>query len=130
MRILIIEDDPDMRRILQVRLEHRGHTVELMPSGFGSTNRVGGRGYDRPSVVILDGMLPGLSAPQLLAMWAQDESARDVPVLLFSAADEPLLQQWTALHPRCSALSKGVGVRALVEAVERLGAESPTRAPA
>ena len=121
MHVLLLDDDGDVLNIMQRMLEHRGHTVTVLKTPFGATNHVAGRGGRRPDVVVVDLMMPGLGGDALLAMWAADAMAREVPVILYSAADEETLRAVAVKHPRCTPLQKGVGMRALLDTLDRVG---------
>ena len=131
MHVLLLDDDGDMLKIMQRMLEHRGHTVTVLPSPFGATNHVAGRGNTRrPDAVVVDLMMPGLGGDALLSMWALDPAAREVPVILYSAADEETLKAVAQKHPRCTPLQKGVGMRTLLDMLENLNAQTGAgRAP-
>jgi DNA-binding response OmpR family regulator len=81
-RILVIEDDPSISRLLQLELEHRGFVV--------STEANGGRALDaieqiRPDVVILDILLPGMDGERILANLRR--SGANTPVIMLTARD-------------------------------------------
>jgi len=121
VHILIVDDDQDVCRILTLQVQRSGHTAEIMNSGFGVTNRVAGRGGNKPpDLLILDYMMPGLSGDKVLSVLAADAQAREVPVLLYSAADLRTLEECARLHPHCSVVQKGLGTKAVIAAVDTL----------
>lgn len=61
MRILIAEDDPVSRRLLENRLRHWGYEVEVTSDGSEAWAML--EREDRPAVAILDWMMPGLDGP-------------------------------------------------------------------
>ena len=83
-RILVVDDDEDIRGLLRALLERAGHEVTEAPDG-----RVGLRELFTvsPDLVILDVTMPGLDG------WTTLERIRevtDVPVLMLSARDAEL----------------------------------------
>ncbi|MBS3952620.1 MAG: response regulator transcription factor [Methylomicrobium sp.] len=56
-RILVIEDDPEIARILQINLADEGYTVELAADGETGLAKLLDQSYD---LLILDRMLPGI----------------------------------------------------------------------
>jgi DNA-binding response OmpR family regulator len=83
-RILVIDDDDDIRGLLRALLERAGHEVSDAPDG-----RAGLRDLyaGSPDLVILDVAMPGLDG------WATLERIRemtDVPVLMLTARDAEL----------------------------------------
>lgn len=62
-RILVIDDDESLRRVLQVQLEQCGYVVNSAASAQQSMGMLGARSYD---VVITDLKMPGVSGLELL----------------------------------------------------------------
>jgi CheY-like chemotaxis protein len=129
MRVLIVDDDADFRRILRGALERRSHEVSDVTSAFGLVNRVAGLvdgvQRPRPDVVVLDFMLPGLSGASALELLARDPRSAQVPVVLVSHNDIATLGPVAARHPRCGAVEKTGRMSAIVDAVESMGAGAP-----
>jgi len=78
-RILVVEDEPQLRNLLRLYLEREGHVVA--DAGDGATALAA---YDRDGadLVILDLMLPGMQGETVLESL---RAAGDVPVLITSA---------------------------------------------
>lgn len=57
MKVLVVEDEPKVARLIARGLAEEGHSVALSGSGPDALARVEAEPYD---VVVLDGMLPGL----------------------------------------------------------------------
>jgi DNA-binding response OmpR family regulator len=83
-RILVIDDDDDIRGLLRTLLERAGHEVSDAPDGRAGLRAL----YDgSPDLVILDVTMPGLDG------WTTLERIRevtDVPVLMLTARDAEL----------------------------------------
>jgi DNA-binding response OmpR family regulator len=54
-RILVVDDDPDIRRLLSVLLEGEGHGVESAPDGEKALEMISN---NDPDLVVLDVMMP------------------------------------------------------------------------
>jgi len=86
-RVLVVDDEPDIVALIVYHLAKAGYRV--------STAATGGDGLDaarreRPALVILDLMLPGLSGYDVLEQLRASESTRNVGVLMLTArVDEP-----------------------------------------
>ena len=89
-RILIIEDDPDMREIERTALTCGGHEVVLASNGKEGLRALEGR---RPCVILLDLMMPVMDGLTFLAERLRRRLGTDVPVLCVSAAGEEIVSQ-------------------------------------
>jgi DNA-binding response OmpR family regulator len=83
-RILFVEDDRSIARLVQLYLEQHGFVVRCFydgPSGLEAVAELD------PEVVILDIMLPGLDGVGLLKALRREENS--VPVIMLTARDTP-----------------------------------------
>lgn len=78
-RILIVEDEPQLRSLLRLYLEREGHRVTEAADGPAALAAFDAEGAD---LVILDLMLPGMQGETVLEAL---RDAGDVPVLITSA---------------------------------------------
>jgi two-component system OmpR family response regulator len=83
MRILVVEDEPDLARQLADTLQGAGYVVDVAHDGeeghfLGDTEP-----YD---AVVLDLGLPEMDGSKVLQQWRQD--GRDMPVLILTARDQ------------------------------------------
>ncbi|RJE90182.1 DNA-binding response regulator [Paenibacillus sp. 1011MAR3C5] len=81
-RILVVEDEAGIARILQLELEHEGYTVGVAHDGR--------KGYEMASsgewqLVLLDVMLPEMSGIEVLRLIRQ--AGNPVPIILLTARD-------------------------------------------
>jgi two-component system, sensor histidine kinase len=81
-RVLVIEDDSAVRRMLEVILEPAGYAVTAADSALGAMATVR---RVRPDVILLDLGLPYRSGSSLLAELKADADTAAVPVLVVSA---------------------------------------------
>jgi CheY-like chemotaxis protein len=83
MKVLVVDDDPDMRRLLSLALGHVGGMEVVTISGGGSI--VETTAADNFDAVVLDVMMPVLDGPQCLMLLRADESTRNIPVIFLTA---------------------------------------------
>jgi two-component system OmpR family response regulator len=81
MRILVVEDQPDLQRLLRACLEDESYAVDTAGNGVEGLAKALVWPYD---VIILDLMLPKLDGMSLLE---QLRERRSTPVLILSAKD-------------------------------------------
>lgn len=82
MRILIIEDDPQLIKVLALHLEHEGFLTDCVTNGTDAVYYVLQPVYD---IIILDRMLPGMDGLSLLKLIRENHI--HTPVILATAAD-------------------------------------------
>ncbi|MDO9455437.1 response regulator transcription factor [Nocardioides sp.] len=81
-RILVADDDDDMRLVLQIALEQQGHTVTLASNGTDALAVCLAGGID---FAMLDVTMPGLEGPEVVARVRADPEHQGLPILLVSA---------------------------------------------
>ena len=81
-RILLADDNADMRDYVRRLLEQNGYEVEAVGNGLTAIDAAQAR---RPDLVLTDVMMPGLDGFGLLRELRADVNLADVPVILLSA---------------------------------------------
>jgi two-component system OmpR family response regulator len=85
VRVLVIEDEPDLRRLLEQALREDGYAVDVAADGPTGLYKATTWDYD---ALVLDLMLPGLSGWDLLALLRRaGDTERRVPVLILTARE-------------------------------------------
>ncbi|HET9514779.1 MAG TPA: response regulator [Gemmatimonadales bacterium] len=84
-RILVVDDEPDITALVAYHLAKAGYRVTTAASGAEAL-RVARN--ERPDVVILDLMLPGVSGYDVLSELRSRDETRDVGVILLTARRE------------------------------------------
>nr|WP_149474456.1 response regulator transcription factor [Oceanobacillus polygoni] len=83
-RILLVDDDADMREILKLYLEKNGYAVFVAEDGIRALAVIEDV---NPELIILDVMMPNLDGFELLPIIRKNT---DVPVLMFSSIDDDM----------------------------------------
>lgn len=83
--VLIIEDDPDIAELVEYNLGREGFRVLHAPSGEAGLGLALSR---RPSLVLLDLMLPGMSGFDVCRQLKRREETRGIPVVMLTAKGE------------------------------------------
>ncbi len=81
-RVLVADDNADMRQYLARLLRAQGWRVVTAPDGLAALQAAR---LDRPDLVLADGMMPGLDGLALLRALRQDEALRTIPFILLTA---------------------------------------------
>jgi DNA-binding response OmpR family regulator len=81
--ILIVEDNEEMRYLLEFMLAREGFSVRCVPDGRAALSLVGTEPV--PDAVLLDVMLPFTSGHELIRHIRADHSWKDVPIIMLTA---------------------------------------------
>ena len=84
-RVLVVDDEPDIVALVAYHLAKAGFRVSTASTG---TDAVALALQERPSLIVLDLMLPGLSGFEVLERLRAEESTRQVAVLMLTARKE------------------------------------------
>jgi DNA-binding response OmpR family regulator len=83
--ILVVDDDPANRELLQRRLERQGYQVVVASDGQSALDRLR---TDPVDLILLDMLMPGLSGTDVLKRLKEDKALRNIPVIILSALDD------------------------------------------
>lgn len=84
--ILVVEDEMDIGRLLQMQLQQLGYAVDHVVSGEEALSLLNKKKY---AMVILDWMLPGLSGIEIIQLIRKMDTMKDVGVLMLTAKSDP-----------------------------------------
>ncbi len=82
-RVLVVDDEPYIARIIQLKLEHGPYRVELVEDGRRAVERL--RSDVAIDLVLLDIMMPQMSGLEVLAELRELPHRRDTPVIMLTA---------------------------------------------
>jgi CheY-like chemotaxis protein len=85
MRVLIVDDERHNRQLLEVMLAPEGYQLLTATSGEEALQVVG---RERPDLILLDVMMPGMDGYQVLGRIKADPATRHIPVILLTALDD------------------------------------------
>jgi two-component system, OmpR family, response regulator MtrA len=81
-RILVADDDEDIRMLVVMRLQHSGHEVEQAGDGATAVEQCRN---DAPDLVVLDLMMPGMNGLDACRTIRADPALARTPVILLTA---------------------------------------------
>ncbi len=131
-KILIVDDEPNMLRLLGLALDHEGYEIGVAQDADQALAKVQSA---TPDLIILDVMLPRVSGLELCARLRQLPQTANVPIIMLSAKGE--------VADKIAGLKAGADeyvvkpvdmaemvarVAALLERTRRLRAEQPEKA--
>ena len=81
-RVLVVDDDPVIVRLLEVNFEMEGFEVVTAVDGQDGIDKAKA---EQPDVVVSDVMMPKLNGLELAAALKGDDSTKHIPIVLLSA---------------------------------------------
>jgi DNA-binding response OmpR family regulator len=81
-RILVADDDVDIRELVEFKLSTLGHVVVTVGDGAAAIDACQS---DRPDLAVLDVMMPGVSGLDAIRAIRADPALADLPVILLTA---------------------------------------------
>jgi PAS domain S-box-containing protein len=82
MKILIVEDNPDDRKVLKFNLEHHGCEVIEASDGAEGLHLAN---VKKPDLIVSDALMPVMDGFQFLRAVKTDEVLKDIPFIFYSA---------------------------------------------
>ncbi len=86
-KVFIVEDEPDLRDTLTYNFENEGFTVKSFSNGESFLESLT---KNKPNLVILDLMLPGVSGLDVCRELRSDDNLNDIAVVMLTAKSEEI----------------------------------------
>ncbi len=92
-RVLVIDDEDDIRELCRVNLEFEGFDVIDAADGQAGLQQAA---RHRPDVIFLDLMMPGMDGWEVLQRLKEDDATAAIPVILLTArtGEEDQMRGW------------------------------------
>lgn len=116
-KILIVEDESDVRRLYAIGLNQRGFEVKLAANGAEAVERIAA---EKPDVILLDWVMPLMDGREVLSHLAETNGS--IPVIVISGQPAPPAE---GLDPRIRRwMVKPITIEDLVDEIEHPGTAS------
>jgi DNA-binding response OmpR family regulator len=119
--VLVVEDDPPLRRMVSLFLRAAGYRVRAAEDGSSGLALAQ---EERPDLVLLDLMLPELDGWEVLRRIKGDALTAAIPVLVLTASVDPRLTEQALRLGATRFLAKPIDSRLLVEHVDAVVGQS------
>ncbi len=86
-KILVVEDEQDLRQVLEYNLRQAGYEVLLAPTGSEGLRHAR---EQHPDLVLLDLMLPDLSGTEVCKQLKDHHATRGIPIVMVTARGEEI----------------------------------------
>ena len=111
LRVLVVEDEPNIRELVCLHLGLEGYTCEGLADGQDALRRTDTERFD---LLVLDVMLPGLDGVSVCRAVRRGDLNRDVPILMLTARSQESDKVIGLESGADDYLTKPFGVRELV----------------
>lgn len=113
-RVLIVDDEALVLRVLKLALERAGYEVESRPNGAAAYERILER---RPDVLITDIEMPKMTGEELCKRIHEELPDRKFPIFVATSVTAIQHRIWSESIPGLRFLEKPVSASKLIEAV-------------
>jgi two-component system phosphate regulon response regulator PhoB len=83
--IFVVEDEEEIQELVRYNLTKEGYAVTCIDSGEESLQRIP---RERPDLVVLDLMLPGVDGLEVCRSLKSNPATRDIPIIILTAKSE------------------------------------------
>jgi CheY-like chemotaxis protein len=95
-RIMVIDDDPQIRQMYKLALEMHGYEVVAEPDGEKALATLM-KDDHKPDLILLDIMMPNISGLNVLSMIKTEPATRNIKVIMLSALSDLSIKEKAAL---------------------------------
>jgi twitching motility two-component system response regulator PilH len=116
-KIMIVDDSPTERAVMERMLKKGGYEVVMVSSGEAAVER---SAAELPDVILMDVVMPGLNGFQATRLITREESTKHIPVIICSTKDADTDVIWGLRQGAKDYLVKPVNERELLEKIRLL----------
>jgi two-component system chemotaxis response regulator CheY len=113
---MLIEDNPIMRSALRDLLQLSGYTVMTASHGREALDRLGNAAVD---LIVTDFLMPEMNGLAFLESLRADERYQNFPVIMFTASNDPEVQDTAAAAGADAFLVRPVTIEALLTLIQQ-----------
>lgn len=116
--VLVVDDEPYIGRIIQLKLENGPYRVELVQDGRSALGRL--HSEDPIHLILLDIMMPHVSGLDVLAELRQIPHRRTTPVIMLTAKGHETDREQAALLGATDFLTKPFSPKKLLARIDEI----------
>ncbi len=117
-RVLVVDDEPYIGRIIQLKLEDGPYDVEVALDGRSALELL--RADEPIDVILLDIMMPHMSGLEVLAEMRQIEHRRDTPVIMLTGKGQEADRERAATLGATDFLTKPFSPKKLLARIDEI----------
>jgi len=115
-RILVVDDELHMIRVIKLFLERAGYKVETASNGQDALDSIM---LEPPDVLLTDINMPRMTGQQLCAELQKQLPERKFPIFVMTSMTDRENRDWTQKMPNTALLEKPVSMRMLIADLAR-----------
>jgi two-component system alkaline phosphatase synthesis response regulator PhoP len=117
-RVLVVDDEPYIGRIIQLKLEDGPYDVDVVLDGFSALDLL--RADDAIDLILLDIMMPHMSGLEVLAQMRQIQHRRDTPVIMLTGKGQEADRERAASLGATDFLTKPFSPKKLLARIDEI----------
>jgi len=114
-KLLLIDDDPRMRRLVDEFMGMNGHEVLFAQDGALGVSL---SSLERPDLIILDMMMPVMGGQEAMAILKAEPGLKGIPVVVVSANNDPDLRQQMLDAGAVAYITKPIDLQELLACID------------
>jgi len=83
-KILVIDDEPDLVKVISARLQSAGYETASAFNGLEGLEKLKN---EKPDLIILDVIMPGMDGYTFVKEVKADQATKNIPIIMLSAKD-------------------------------------------
>ena len=115
-RVLLVDDEPHVSRVMKIALDRRGYEVEMVRNGEEALARQRSEPFD---VIITDYQMPKMDGRGLCEALAADAPEPAPLTLVVTGKTDPQLREWASKLSCIELLEKPLSLRQLIKRLEQ-----------
>ena len=84
-KILVVDDEPHLRRVVSLYLRARDYEVDTAENGVEAIQKIAA---DRPDIIVADIGMPGMDGFELCSRLRRDAATKTIPFIFLTAKDQ------------------------------------------
>jgi len=120
-KVLAVDDDVDLLKMMKVRIEGEGYEFMSAQDGKEALQILK---IKRPDVILLDIMLPSVDGYSVLREIRRTEEYKDIPVIILSAKEKKKIGDLFALEKVAFFIEKPFDAKDLLQKIKSLTGDS------
>ncbi len=115
-RILIVDDEPHMTRVLKLYLERAGYAIETVQNGQIALDSIL---KGAPDAMVTDIQMPLMTGKQLCLALEEQYPQRTFPIFVMTSMTDREHREWTQKISNLEFLEKPLSMRALTRELDK-----------